>query len=109
MAASGFLALWAWLAPGLAFLILSLVFPFRRSGKPAAWLSIVVSLGSLVGAVTAWRATVPDMARRLLWDWIPVEDGGLTAVGVLVAAGASRTLIRGARVSSLAQGYALGY
>ena len=35
MAASGFLALWTWLAPGLAFLILSLVFPFRRSGRPA--------------------------------------------------------------------------
>jgi len=51
MAASGFLALWAWLAPGLAFLILSLVVPLRRSGKPAAWLSIVVSLAALVAAV----------------------------------------------------------
>src|SRR6267142_2731784 len=109
MAASGFLALWAWLAPGLAFLILSLVFPFRRSGKPAAWLSIVVSLGSLVGAVTAWRATVPDMARRLLWDWIPVEDGVLTAVGVLVDADATLMLILVALVSFLVQVYSLGY
>ena len=109
MAASGFLALWAWLAPGLAVLILSLVFPFRRSGKPAAWLSIVVSLGSLVGAVTAWRATVPDMARRLLWDWIPVEDGVLTAVGVLVDADATLMLILVALVSFLVQVYSLGY
>src|SRR6185436_4643595 len=109
MAASGFLALWAWLAPGLAFLILSLAFPFRRSGKPAAWLSIVVSLGSLVGAVTAWRATVPEVARRMLWDWIPVEDGVLTAVGVLVDADATLMLILVALVSFLVQVYSLGY
>ena len=44
MAVSGFLALWAWLAPGLAFLILSLVVPLRRSGKPAAWLTMIGSL-----------------------------------------------------------------
>src|SRR6266850_4280718 len=109
MAASGFLALWAWLAPGLAFLILSLVFPFRRSGRPAAWLSIVVSLGSLVGAVTAWRATVPDMARRIIWDWIPVEDGVLTAVGVLVDADSALMLVLVALVSFLVQVYSLGY
>ena len=99
MTAAGFLALWAWLAPGLAFLLLSLVVPLRRSGKPAAWLSIVISLGALVGAVSAWRATVPDMARRMLWDWIPVEDGVLTSVGVLVDADATLMLILVALVS----------
>ncbi len=109
MAVSGFLALWTWLAPGLAFLILSLVVPLRRSGKPAAWLSIVVSLGSLVGAVSAWRATVPDMARRMLWDWIPVEDGVLTSVGVLADADATLMLILVALVSFLVQVYSLGY
>jgi len=109
MAASGFLALWAWLAPGLAFLLLSLVVPLRRSGKPAAWLSIVFTLGALVGAVTAWRATTPDMARRMLWDWIPVEDGVLTSVGVLVDADATRMLILVALVSLLVQVYSLGY
>ncbi|HET9855139.1 MAG TPA: NADH-quinone oxidoreductase subunit L [Methylomirabilota bacterium] len=109
MAVSGFLALWTWLAPGLAFLILSLVVPLRRSGKPAAWLSIVISLGALVGAVSAWRATVPDMARRMLWDWIPVEDGVLTSVGVLVDADAALMLILVALVSFLVQVYSLGY
>jgi NADH-quinone oxidoreductase subunit L len=109
MAVSGFLALWTWLAPGLAFLILSLVVPLRRSGKSAAWLSIVISLAALVGAVSAWRATVPDMARRMLWDWIPVEDGVLTSVGVLVDADAALMLILVALVSFLVQVYSLGY
>jgi len=109
MAVSGFLALWTWLAPGLAFLLLSLVVPLRRSGKPAAWFSIMVSLGALGGAVSAWRATVPDVARRMLWDWIPVEDGVLTSVGVLVDADATLMLILVALVSFLVQVYSLGY
>ncbi len=110
MAVSGFLALWAWLAPGLAFLLLSLVVPLRRSGKPAAWLSIVVSLAALVAAVVAaWHARVPDVARRMLWEWIPVEDGVLTSVGVLVTAEATLMLILVALVSFLVQVYSLGY
>ena len=110
MAVSGFLALWAWLAPGFAFLILSLVVPLRRSGKPAAWLSIVVSLAALVAAaVAAWHARVPDVARRMLWEWIPVEDGVLTAVGVLADADATLMLILVALVSFLVQVYSLGY
>ncbi|MEX2222849.1 MAG: NADH-quinone oxidoreductase subunit L [Candidatus Rokuibacteriota bacterium] len=109
MAASGFLALWAWLAPGIAFLLLSLIIPLRRSGKPAAWLSIVFSLGALVAAVAARRATVPDMARRLLWDWIPLEDGVLTSVGVLADADSTLMLILVALVSFLVQVYSLGY
>src|SRR3981081_3899098 len=109
MAVSGFLALWAWLAPGLAFLILSLVVPLRRSGKPAAWLSIVVSLAALLAAGAAGRARVRDVARRMLWEWIPVEDGVLTSVGVLVTAEATLMLILVALVSLLVQVYSLGY
>ena len=51
MAASGNFALWAWLAPGLAFVLLSLIVPLRRSGTPAAVLSIVLSAGALVADV----------------------------------------------------------
>jgi NADH-quinone oxidoreductase subunit L len=109
MAASGFLALWAWLAPGLAFLALALIAPLRRSGRPAAALSIVLSLGALAAAVAAWRATVPDMARRMLWEWIPVEDGVLTSVGVLADSDSTLMLILVALVSFLVQVYSLGY
>src|SRR6266852_1757724 len=109
MAVSGFLALWAWLAPALSFVLLSLTVPLRRSGKPAAWLSIVLSAGALVAAVSAWHASVPDMARRMLWEWIPVEDGVLTSVGVLADADSTLMLILVALVSFLVQVYSLGY
>src|SRR5262245_13786021 len=109
MAASGTFALWAWLAPGLSFLILSLAVPLRRSGRPAAALSIVFSLGALVAAVWSWRLAVPDMARRVLWDWIPVEDAVLTSVGVLADADSALMLILVALVSFLVQVYSVGY
>ena len=109
MAASGNFALWAWLAPGLAFLLLSLIVPLRRSGIPAAVLSIVLSAGALVAAVFAWHSAVPDMARRILWEWIPVEDGVLTSVGVLADADSTLMLIMVALVSFLVQVYSLGY
>ncbi len=109
MAAAGVFALWAWMAPAIAFLLLSLVYPLRRSGKPAAWVSIVLSLGSLLCAISARSAAVPDMARRMLWDWIPVEDGVLTSVGLLADADSTLMLILVALVSFLVQLYSLGY
>jgi NADH-quinone oxidoreductase subunit L len=109
MAASGTFALWAWLVPGIAFLILSLAVPLRRSGRPAAVLSIVFSFGALFAAVSSWRLAVPDMARRVLWDWIPVEDAVLTSVGVLADADSALMLILVALVSFLVQVYSLGY
>ncbi|HUM17539.1 MAG TPA: NADH-quinone oxidoreductase subunit L [Candidatus Nitrosotalea sp.] len=109
MAASGTFALWAWLVPGVAFLLLSLVVPLRRSGRPAATLSILFALAALVAAVSSWRAAVPDMARRVLWDWIPVEDGVLASVGVLADADSTLMLILVALVSFLVQVYSLGY
>ncbi len=79
MAASGNFALWAWLAPGLAFLLLSLIVPLRRSGTPAAMLSLVLSAGALVAAVFPWHSAVPDMARRILWEGSPVGGGSAAA------------------------------
>ena len=109
MAASGTFALCAWLAPGIAFLILSLAVPLRRSGRPAAALSIVFSLAALLAAVWSWRLAVPDMARRVLWDWIPVEDAVLTSVGVLADADSALMLILVALISFLVQVYSVGY
>ena len=56
----------------------------------------------------AWRATAPDMARRMLWEWIPVEDGVLTSWAC------SWTPTHphadpGGPVSFLVQVYSLGY
>src|SRR4026209_117411 len=109
MAASGTFALGAWLAPGIAFLILSLAVPLRRSGRPAAAVSIVFSVGALLAAVWSWRLAVPDVARRVLWDWIPVEDAVLTSVGVLADADSALMLILVALISFLVQVYSVGY
>src|SRR5260370_7975502 len=49
------------------------------------------------------------MARRMLWEWIPVEDGVLTSVGVLADADSTLMLILVALVSFLVQVYSLGY
>ena len=43
--------------------------------------------------MSAWHFAVPDMARRIVWDWIPVEDGVLTSVGVLADADSTLMLI----------------
>ena len=37
----GSFALLTWLLPAAAFLLLSVAFPLRRSGRPAAWVSIL--------------------------------------------------------------------
>ena len=55
MANSGTLALIAWLLPVFSFLVLALVFPFRRLGRPAAWFSTLCAAGAFASAVMAWR------------------------------------------------------
>ena len=50
MANSGTLALIAWLLPALSFLVLAIVFPLRRLGKPAAWFSILCAAAAFASA-----------------------------------------------------------
>ena len=42
------------LAPLIAILVLGLVGPLRRTGRPAAFLSIAGALTALVAAVLTW-------------------------------------------------------
>ena len=49
----GTLALAAWLLPALSFLVLAIVFPLRRLGKPAAWFSIPCAAAAFTSAVMA--------------------------------------------------------
>ena len=55
MTALGPLALLTLLLPAAAFVLLGVAFPLRRSGGPAAWVSIVFSGAALAGAVQSWR------------------------------------------------------
>ena len=106
----GPLALLAWLLPATAFVLLAVAFPLRRSGRPAAWVSILFSAAALWFAVSSWwRLSSPNAFTQLLWDWLPMETGPLASVGVLADYDSTRMLILVAGVSFLVQVYSLGY
>src|SRR5216117_1121030 len=105
----GPVALLAWLLPAGAFVLLSVAFPLRRSGRPAAYVSILFSAAALGGALLAWRLSSHDAFTRLLSEWLPAESGPLATVGVLADSDSTLMLILVAGVSFLVQIYSLGY
>src|SRR5436309_9163835 len=105
----GPVALLAWLLPAGGFVLLSVAFPLRRSGRPAAYASILVSAAALGGALWAWRLSSPAEFTLLDWEWLPAESGPLATVGVLADTDSTLMLILVAGVSFLVQVYSLGY
>jgi NADH-quinone oxidoreductase subunit L len=104
------LALAALGLPFCAFLLLAVVAPLRRSGRPAGALSIGAVAGSLLAALVLWRTGSPaDEAVEQSWSWIPAEAGPLVSVGILVDPVAAIMLVLVAGVSFLVQLYSLGY
>ena len=111
MADAGALALVSLLLPAISFLLLALVAPFRRLGRPAAWLSIAFALVALIAAVLACLAHaaaisgVADASHvtRLLWDWLPSDGTSIATIGVLVDADSTIMLILVALVAFLVQ------
>src|SRR5262252_7276078 len=103
-------ALIALLLPAGAFVILAVVAPLRRSGRPAAYLSVLFAAGALVAALASLRvASASGGFSSWLWAWIPAEAGSLATVGVLVNVGSALMLVLVALVSFLVQLYSLGY
>ena len=104
------LALAAWLLPALSFLVLAIVFPLRRLGKPAAWFSTLCAGAAFVSAVMAWRL-VADAAEplRVVWPWLPSAGKNIADVGVLVDAQSAIMLCLVSLVAFLVQFYSLGY
>jgi NADH-quinone oxidoreductase subunit L len=109
MADLGALALISLLLPALSFLVLAVVAPLRRMGRPAGYLSILCAAGSLAGAVMAWRQTSDGTAARILWDWLPAQGRVLATVGVFADADSTVMLTLVALVALLVQVYSLGY
>jgi NADH-quinone oxidoreductase subunit L len=109
MTNSAQLALLALLLPACAFVLLAVAYPLRRSGRPAAWISILFSGAAVWAAFSSWRSSDPEGFARLLWEWIPSEAGPLTSVGVLADADSTLMLILVAGVSFLVQVYSLSY
>jgi NADH-quinone oxidoreductase subunit L len=109
MANPGTLVLLAWLLPALSFLVLAIVYPFRRLGQPAAWFSILCTAGALLSAILAWQGQPPDTATRLLWNWLPTQGQSLASVGVVADSDSTIMLILVSLVALLVQVYSLGY
>ena len=110
MSDPGTAALIALLLPAVAFLVLAIAAPLRRTGRPAAYVSILFAAGSLAAAVTAWLGHMDgDTVSRLLWTWLPAQGTPLATVGVLADADSTVMLTLVALVAFLVQVYSLGY
>ena len=109
MTSDGMLPLAAILLHALSFLVLAVVYPLRRLGRPAAYFSILCAAGSLAAAFLAWQAHMGDAVSRLVWNWLPTQGQTLATVGVLADAESTIMLTLVALVACLVQLYSLGY
>ena len=106
----GALALVSLLLPVFSFLVLAIVAPLRRSGRPAGYFSILCAAGALISALLAWRAVVgSEVPASLLWPWLSNNGQTLSTVGVLADADSTVMLTLVALVAFLVQLYSLGY
>ncbi|HEV8615357.1 MAG TPA: NADH-quinone oxidoreductase subunit L [Methylomirabilota bacterium] len=98
--------------PFLAFLLLALVRPLRRAGRPAAYVSTTAMGLALVAAFATFRGA---QARNALanasatWSWIPADGGPMATVGVLVDDYSMAMLTLVTLVSFLVQLYSVAY
>jgi NADH-quinone oxidoreductase subunit L len=109
MSDPGGLALIALLLPAVSFLILAIVAPFRRSGRPAAYTSILFAVGSLAAAIGAWRGHAEGQVTRLAWEWLPSNGHSIATIGVLADRDSTLMVILVALVAFLVQLYSIEY
>jgi NADH-quinone oxidoreductase subunit L len=109
MSDPGGLALVSLLLPAVSFLILAIVAPLRRSGRPAAYASIAFAAGALAAAVVSWREHAGGQVSKLVWDWLPSDSVSIATVGVLADADSTLMLILVTLVAFLVQLYSLEY
>lgn len=116
------LALVALLLPAAAFVVIGVLPPLRRSGKPAAVFSIVCAAAAFIFAVLAWRAvretgTGPISGAEIgpvpvfhaVWSWLPSAAGPFATVGVLVDGQSTSMLLLVTLVALLVQIYSTCY
>ena len=106
------LALLVLALPFASFLAIGLIRPLRRSGRPAAAISIVAMAGALLGAATmSWQGL--PVARALnpsvLWSWLPADGGPMASVGVWVDGMAMQMCVLVTLISLLVQVYSWSY
>ena len=109
MSDPGTLALVSLLFPAVSFLILAIVAPFRKSGRPAAFMSILFAAVSLAAAIGAWRGHAEGQVTRLVWDWLPSNGVSIATVGILADRDSTLMLILVSLVAFLVQLYSVEY
>src|SRR5262249_34830975 len=104
------LVLTALLLPPAAFLVIGVLPPLRRSGRPAAWFSIACMLVSFVSAILAWRA-VGNAGEPIhaVWTWLPAAQGPFATVGILADSVSTTMLLLVTLVALLVQIYSTSY
>ena len=105
---SASLALVALSTPAVSFLVLAIVAPLRRLGRPAAYFSILAAAVSLAAALAGWREHGTG-AARLVWEWLPTQGRTLATIGVLADESSTVMLVLVALVAFLVQLYSLAY
>jgi NADH-quinone oxidoreductase subunit L len=104
------LALIALLLPAAAFLLIAALPPLRRSGRPAAWVSIACASGAFGSALLGWRAAAAAGAPiHAAWAWLPGVHGPFATVGALVDGQSTTMLLLVTLVALLVQVYSIGY
>jgi NADH-quinone oxidoreductase subunit L len=103
------LTLSALLLPAASFLVLAVVVPLRRSGRPAAYVSALAAALSLGAASAAWLTSDGATARIAAWEWLPAQGAPLATIGVLVDGTSGVMLVLVALVAFLVQVYSIGY
>jgi NADH-quinone oxidoreductase subunit L len=104
------LVLTSLLLPAAAFLVIAVLPPLRRSGRPAAYLSIACALGAFAAAALGWRAANAAGAPiHAVWAWLPGANGPFATVGALVDAESTTMLLLVTLVALLVQIYSTCY
>jgi NADH-quinone oxidoreductase subunit L len=110
MPAPALLPVIALLLPAASFLLLAIVAPLRRTGRPAGIVSLLFALASLAATATSFHLVHQSGEPiRLVVAWLPEAQGALASVGVLADAESLTMLLLVALVASLVQAYSLGY
>src|SRR5438270_5881924 len=98
----------ALLLPALSFLVLAVVFPLRRLGRPAAYFSILCATGAFAAAAFGWLYFGNDTSVAV-WNWLPSGGTAIAQVGVAADHTSMTMLCLVSLVSLLVQIYSLGY
>jgi NADH-quinone oxidoreductase subunit L len=104
-------ALVALLGPAAAALVIGVVAPLRRAGKPAAYLSIAAAGAALLGSAGLLMRQLDEPSGLTLetWRWLPSAGQSLAEVGVRLDGISVPMLLVVTTVATAVQVFSLGY